>query len=43
MTPMLRQDPNHALTVADIKTREKIYGRVLAGSFAALQTDMYED
>ena len=43
MTPMLRKDPNHALTVADILAWEKIHGRVPAGSFAALRTDMYKD
>jgi kynurenine formamidase len=43
MTPMLRKDPNHSLTVADIRAWEKIHGRVPAGSFAALRTDMYKD
>ena len=43
MTPMLRDDPNHALTVADILAWEKVHGRVPAGSFAALRTDMYKD
>jgi kynurenine formamidase len=43
ITPMLAKDPNHALSVEDIKTWEKIHGRVPAGSFAALRTDMYKD
>jgi kynurenine formamidase len=43
MTPMLGDDPNHALTVADIQKWEHQYGRVPAGSFAALRTDMYKD
>jgi len=43
LTPKLRQDPNHALTVEDIQTWEKAHGRVTAGSFAALRTDMYKD
>ncbi|MGH7916066.1 MAG: cyclase family protein [Candidatus Binataceae bacterium] len=43
MTPMLKRDPNHALTVADIKAWEKRHGRVPAGCFAALRTDMYKD
>jgi kynurenine formamidase len=43
MTPMLKRDPNHALSVADIKAWERKHGRVPAGSFAALRTDMYKD
>ncbi|HYZ30814.1 MAG TPA: cyclase family protein [Crenalkalicoccus sp.] len=43
MTPLLGQDPNHALTVADIEAWEAQHGRVPAGSFAALRTDMYRD
>ncbi len=43
MTPMLKRDPNHALSVADIKAWERVHGRVPAGSFAALRTDMYKD
>jgi kynurenine formamidase len=43
MTPMLRTDPNHALSVDDIKAWERRHGRVPAGSFAALRTDMYKD
>jgi kynurenine formamidase len=43
ITPMLRKDPNHALTVADIKSWESKHGRVPAGCFAALRTDMYKD
>lgn len=43
MTPMLKTDPNHALSVEDIKAWELNHGRVPAGSFAALRTDMYKD
>lgn len=43
ITPMLKKDPNHALTVDDIKVWERRHGRVPAGSFAALRTDMYKD
>lgn len=43
ITPMLAKDPNHALSVEDIMGWEKIHGRVPAGSFAALRTDMYKD
>ena len=43
ITPMLKGDPNHALTVADIRKWERQHGRVPSGSFAALRTDMYKD
>jgi kynurenine formamidase len=43
MTPMLTKEPNHALSVDDIKAWEKVHGQVPAGSFAALRTDMYKD
>ncbi len=43
LTPILKHDPNHALTVEDIKAWERVHGRVPAGSFAALRTDMYQD
>ncbi len=43
MTPMLAKDPNHALSVEDVKAWERVHGRVPAGSFAALRTDMYKD
>lgn len=43
ITPMLTKDPNHALTVADIGDWERRYGRVPAGCFVALRTDMYKD
>jgi len=43
LTPKLRNDPNHALTVEDILAWEKNYGTVPAGSFAALRTDMSKD
>jgi kynurenine formamidase len=43
ITPMLARDPNHALSVDDITSWERAHGRVPAGSFAALRTDMYQD
>jgi kynurenine formamidase len=43
ITPKLKEDPNHALTVADIKDWERRHGRVPTGCFAALRTDMYKD
>ena len=43
ITPMLKTDPNHALTVDDIRAWEGLHGRVRKGSFAALRTDMYKD
>ncbi len=43
LTPMLKTDPNHALSVDDIEAWEHTHGRVPAGSFAALRTDMYKD
>jgi kynurenine formamidase len=43
ITPMLKKDPDHALTVADIRSWEKEHGRAPAGSFAALRTDMSKD
>ncbi len=43
LTPMLKNEPNHLLTVADIEAWERLHGRVPAGSFAALRTDMYKD
>ena len=43
ITGFLQKDPNHALSVNDILAWEKIHGRVPAGSFAALRTDMSKD
>jgi kynurenine formamidase len=43
ITPMLKSDPNHALSVGDINAWESKHGRVPAGSFAALRTDMSKD
>jgi len=43
ITPVLRSDPNHSFSVADIKNWENRHGRVPVGSFAALRTDMYKD
>lgn len=42
-TPLLAKEPDHALSVADIKAWEKEHGPVPKGSFAALRTDMYKD
>jgi kynurenine formamidase len=43
ITPMLASDPNHELSVADIHAWEKAHGRIPAGAFAALRTDMSKD
>lgn len=43
VTPLLAREPNHALTVDDVKAWEKAHGQVPAGSFAALRTDMSKD
>ena len=43
ITPMLAADPDHALSVADIKEWESVHGSVPQGCFAALRTDMYKD
>src|ERR1044071_728114 len=40
VTPLLAKDPNHALSVDDVKAWEAQHGRVPAGAFAALRTDM---
>jgi kynurenine formamidase len=42
-TPYLAKDPAHAFSVADLKNWESQHGRVPAGAFAALRTDMYKD
>jgi kynurenine formamidase len=42
-TPLLAKDPNHAFSVADIRTWERRHGRVPKGSFVALRTDMSKD
>jgi kynurenine formamidase len=42
-TPYLAKDPNHAFSVEDLKNWERQHGRVPAGAFAALRTDMYKD
>ena len=42
-TPYLGKDPNHAFTVADLKAWEMRNGRIPAGAFVALRTDMYKD
>lgn len=43
LTPLLATDPNHAWSVGDLKAWEKVHGRVPAGAFAALRTDMSKD
>jgi len=42
-TPLLAKDPNHALSVADIRAWETIHGQVPQGAFAALRTDLSKD
>ena len=42
-TPFLARDPNHAFSVADLLAWEKKNGRVPAGAFVALRTDMSRD
>jgi len=42
-TPYLGKDENHAFSVADLRAWEKRHGRIPAGSFVALRTDMYKD
>lgn len=42
-TPYLKKDPNHAFSVGDLLAWEKKHGRVPAGSFVALRTDMSKD
>jgi kynurenine formamidase len=42
-TKYFDKDPNHALTVDDIKAWEAEHGPVPKGAFAALRTDMYKD
>jgi kynurenine formamidase len=42
-TQFFVKDPNHALTVDDVKAWEKKNGEVPRGAFAALRTDMYKD
>src|SRR5262245_66315741 len=42
-TPYLGKDPDHAFSLADLRAWEKKHGRVPAGSFVALRTDMSKD
>ncbi len=42
-TPYLAADPAHAFAPADLKAWEDAHGRVPAGSFVALRTDMSKD
>ena len=43
ITPLLAEDPNHAISVADIEIWEKTHGAIRKGAFAALRTDMAKD
>lgn len=43
ITPKLAAQPDYALTVDDVLEWEKLHGRVPAGAFAALRTDMSKD
>lgn len=43
LTPRLRDDPDHSLTVSEILEWESIHGRVPLGAFAALRTDLSKD
>lgn len=43
LTPVLAADPAHAFGVADLEAWERVHGRVPAGCFAALRTDMSRD
>ncbi|HEY6138221.1 MAG TPA: cyclase family protein [Thermoanaerobaculia bacterium] len=43
VTPLLGKEPSHALSVDDVKAWEAQHGRVPAGAFAALRTDMSKD
>ena len=42
-TPYIAKDPNHAFSLADLQEWEAKHGRVPAGSFVALRTDMSRD
>ena len=42
-TPYQSKDANHAFSVADLHAWEKKHGRVPAGTFVALRTDMSKD
>jgi len=42
-TPYQSKDANHAFSVADLRAWEKKHGRVPAGAFVALRTDMSKD
>ncbi len=43
LTPRLKEEPNHALTVSEILEWESAHGRVPRGAFAALRTDLSKD
>jgi len=42
-TPYLAKDPDHAFSLADLRTWEKAHGRIPKGAFVALRTDMSKD
>ena len=42
-TPYLAADPAHAFSLNDLKAWEQAHGRVPAGAFVALRTDMSKD
>ena len=42
-TLYLAKDPNHAISLVDLRAWEERHGRVPKGSFVALRTDMYKD
>jgi kynurenine formamidase len=43
ITPLLGEDPHHAISVQDILAWEKKHGRVPQGAFVALRTDLSKD
>lgn len=43
VTPKLAAQPDYALQVEDVLAWERVHGRVPAGAFAALRTDMSKD
>jgi len=42
-TSFLKDDPTHAFSLQDLEAWERVHGRVPAGAFAALRTDMSKD
>ncbi len=43
ITPQVKEDVHHAVTVDDIKAYEAKYGEIPAGAFVALRTDWYKN